>query len=102
MESLVLLRKHLAMSGIGLHGSSQQYPFNTRNSSVLIVIGFGVTLYAKQLYQSATFEEHAYVVYQIVTSCFCFTSFLSIINETPKLFKIMDDFDCIVNNSKWN
>lgn len=103
MESLTVLRMHLAISGIRSKQSSpQQYPFNGRSSLILFVMGFGIISYAKQLHESATFEEHAYVAYHMITSCFCFTTFLSISCKTPELMKLLDDLDELVRNSKLN
>lgn len=89
------------MSGILLiQASPQRYPFNARISSILIVIGFGMISYVKQLYEAATFGEHAYMAYHLVTSCFCFIVFLSIVYKSPKLFHLIDDLDSMVKESK--
>lgn len=101
MESSRVLRNHLAICGIcSKQLSTQKYPFNARSSTILIVIGFGIISYVKQLHKSATFEEHAYMAYHMVTSCFCFTVFLSIVYKSPKLFQLIEDFDNLVKNSK--
>lgn len=96
MESLKLFRKHLVMCGI----HPQNYPFNAKNLSVLIVIGVVVMSYVKQLNETETFEQYAYIVYSMVSAFFFSGFFLSIIFKTSELFRLIDDIDEIVNDSK--
>lgn len=100
MESITLLRKHLAMCGVCIQQSSQKHPFNARNAAVSIVISIGVILYVKQLYETNTFEEYADIIYSMVSACFFIAIFLSIVHKAPKLFQLIDDFNNIVGDSK--
>lgn len=96
MESLKLFRKHLVMCGI----RPQKCRYNAKNSSVLIVIGIVVLSYVKQLNETQTFEQYAYIVYSTVSAFFFSGFYLSVIYKTTELFKLTDDIDKIVYNSK--
>lgn len=100
MESLTFLRKHLAINGIRTQQPSQKHPFNDRNSAILIVIGFGIILFVKQVYETNTFEQYANIVYAMVSAWFFLAIFLSVIYKIPKLFQLIDDFNNVVENSK--
>lgn len=100
MESFALLRKHLAMYGICLQQSPQKHPFNAKNTSVLIVISLGIMSYANQLHKINNFAENADVVYDIVSCFFCHAIFTTIVSKTPKLFRLIDDFEDVVKNSE--
>ena len=100
MESLTLLRKHLEMSGISPPKPPQKHSFNAKNLFVLIVIVFSIILYTKQLYTTDILEEQAEIIYDIDSSYFWIAVFLSMISKTSALFKLIDDLDEIINESK--
>lgn len=97
MNSFKLLRAHLAMSGIRFEQASQSRRFNARNLPVLIVPTFGIMSYVKRFHDSTTFEDCADVAFNLTSCCFFTVTFLSIVCQTPELFRLIDDLENIVN-----
>ena len=100
MESFTLLQNHLETSGICSQQSPQKNSFNTKNSSVLVVLSISAMLFASQLFSTNSFELNAFIVHETVSTCFCIGIFITIICETPKLFRLIENVDTIVKDSK--
>lgn len=99
MESFSFLQKHLAISGIT---SLPSVSFNIKSALISILESFFIILHANQFSKTNTFEDNNDVLLGTITACTFTVIFFNIIYKTPELFKLIDDLDYIVNNSKWN
>lgn len=100
MESFTLLRKHLAITGIISQTQHQKWPFNGKNSIVVILAGTNAILYAKILNKTSTFQEYTDLIYNIVSACNFTIIFLSIVGKTSDLFEFINKLDDTVKDSK--
>lgn len=97
MESFSFLQKHLAISGIT---SLPSVSFNIKSGLISILESFFIILHANQFSKTNTFEDNNDVLLGTITACTFTVIFFNIIYKTPELFKLIDDLDNIVNDSK--
>lgn len=74
--------------------------FNMKNSLFLILLSLNIISYVKQFINTNTFQDRAEIMFDLVSLIFFIANYVSIIYKAPELFKIIDDFNNIVNDSK--
>lgn len=101
MESLTLLRKHLAMSGINIHHSPENpCRFNLKNSTVIILVHCYMASFVKLIEEIKTFEEYLDAVYKLTFGIIFAISYIIIVWKTSDLLRFIDSLEDTIAKSK--
>lgn len=88
------------MNGIYTETPPQKYPFNRKNSIILIIISIDVIFSIKYLDEAETFEEYTNVLYGIILMFNFIVIFLKIVWKSSELLNFIDNLENTINNSE--
>lgn len=105
MEIFELFRMHLAMCGISTRKSTrksrQKYPFNRKNSIVLITIGLNAIFLVNFVDEANTFEEYTDILYEIIVMCSLTIIFFKIVWKSADLMTFIENIENTINNREF-
>lgn len=100
MEIFKLFRMHLAMCGISTRKSWQKYPFNRKNSIVLITICLNAIFLVNFVNEANTFEEYTDILYEIIVMCSLAIIFFKTVWKSADLLAFIENIENTINNSE--
>lgn len=101
MKILQLSQEKLKSSGISLHQSNQNYPFNTRNLIPLFVYALSVASSIVYFFVvPKKFEEYIVSAYVIVVILINVAFYFILIFKMSKLFEFTLNFEDIIEKSE--
>lgn len=102
MESIVLMRKHLALCGADIvQKSTQNHPFNVRNVAILFLNCATVSLVVLSFNQTTDYEKRIDVLLQSISTGACGIITEIIVWKTPKLFEFFNTISDTIKNSEF-
>lgn len=93
MESFVVFRKHLAMSGIIEQNSKKKSRVIALSCLYLIAV-------SKLLGEAKTFDEYTNVIYRVVFVCFMSLFYLIVVWKSPEFDRLIETLEDAVNKRK--
>lgn len=93
MESFVVFRKHLAMSGIIEQKSKKKSRVIALSCLYLIAV-------SKLLGEAKTFDEYTNVIYRVVFVCFMSLFYLIVVWKSPEFDRLIETLEDAVNKRK--
>ena len=100
MECFTLFRAHLAMSGICIEKPAPKYPFNRKNSIILLTMSLDIIFLIKFLDEVNTFEKYTDILYEIMVMISLAMIFLKIVCNASELFELVDNLEDNVQQSE--
>lgn len=100
MKTFKSIEKHFADIGLTASQSHQNHRLNARNSTILLTFALNIILAsAYTFYETNDFREYIESIFGCSTVAFSAIAFVNFIQQMPKIFKIVSNFDRTIKKS---
>lgn len=101
MKFIGAAQQIFAIVGFSSYQSTQKYPFNLKNLSILFVLfvsNISATLFL--FCEASTFVDYIISIYEISTLVFGIVSFTILVLKMNDMFEFFDDFELVTQERK--